>query len=168
MSFPPEILKKVLISKEDLHRYKDDLQHLFSKFDDYYIESDLDHAMYNGTRKSNIDFFKAFTRVLAIEELFLEICYVEEKPVAYLLGYIEDTSIYFDIKSMAYCDGIFVDEAYRGQRLGKELMNDFTNWCKDKNTTIMRLSVKLKNTDAITFYKNLGFEVDEYKMIKNI
>lgn len=59
---------------------------------------------------------------------------------------------------------LYVDEGYRGQGLGKRLIERVKDYFKEKGCSSMRLVVDSNNINAINHYSNLGFETYEIKM----
>ncbi len=43
--------------------------------------------------------------------------------------------------------------------IGTALMNDFMKLCRDQGMMSIRLEVQTQNTDAIVFYRKLGFVI---------
>lgn len=58
---------------------------------------------------------------------------------------------------------LFVSEEYRGLRLGKLLMADVFEVCKEEKIEMLTLEVRVSNTYAINMYKDLGFEVSHVR-----
>jgi len=55
-------------------------------------------------------------------------------------------------------ESVRVDEQYRGQGIGKEMMKWAIERAKQENCISMQLTTNLERTDAHRFYENLGFE----------
>jgi ribosomal protein S18 acetylase RimI-like enzyme len=66
-------------------------------------------------------------------------------------------SISFQGGKRATVESVRVDEQYRGQGIGKELMLWAINRAKEENCVAMQLTTNLDRTDAHRFYENLGF-----------
>ena len=52
----------------------------------------------------------------------------------------------------------YVDKAFHGQNLGKHLMNESLDWCKNSGFKTVWLGVWEENTRALQFYAKMGFE----------
>ncbi len=75
---------------------------------------------------------------------------------------------------------LFVKDKYRGNNLGKMLIDEVVDVCKLENVDKLTLEVRVSNTYAIKMYENSGFKVshtrknyysnneDAYLMIKDI
>lgn len=66
-------------------------------------------------------------------------------------------SISFQGGKRATVESVRVDEKYRGQGIGKELMLWAINRAKEENCFAMQLTTNADRTDAHRFYENLGF-----------
>ena len=67
-------------------------------------------------------------------------------------------SISFQGGKRATVESVRVDEKYRGQSIGKELMNWAINRARQENCVTMQLTTNNDRTDAHHFYENLGFK----------
>lgn len=52
----------------------------------------------------------------------------------------------------------YVDKAFHGQNLGKHLMNESLDWCKNSGFKTVWLGVWEENARALQFYAKMGFE----------
>ena len=52
---------------------------------------------------------------------------------------------------------MLIDNKYRGFGIGKMLIDNFKNYCKDNGIMNLKVVASAKNTKAIKFYKNNGF-----------
>ncbi|NRD77047.1 GNAT family N-acetyltransferase [Bacillus sp. BRMEA1] len=59
-------------------------------------------------------------------------------------------------KLIGKVDVLFVDETYRGNGLGKELMHHAMKWFKEKDINEIELTVVYGN-EAVAFYQKFGF-----------
>lgn len=55
--------------------------------------------------------------------------------------------------------GLVVDEAYRGQRIGRVLMEQVERWARAQGCAAVRLRSNVVRSRAHAFYQNLGYEV---------
>lgn len=67
-------------------------------------------------------------------------------------------SISFQGGKRATVESVRVDEKYRGQGIGKELMIWAINRAKEENCFAVQLTTNADRKDAHRFYENLGFE----------
>ena len=66
-------------------------------------------------------------------------------------------SISFQGGKRATVESVRVDEKYRGQGIGKELMLWAINRAREENCFAMQLTSNAERTDAHRFYEKLGF-----------
>ncbi len=55
--------------------------------------------------------------------------------------------------------GLVVDEAYRGQRVGRVLMDQVERWAREQDCVAVRLRSNVVRSRAHAFYQKLGYEV---------
>lgn len=67
-------------------------------------------------------------------------------------------SISFQGGRRATVESVRIDEKYRGQGIGRELMLFAIERARQKNCVSMQLTTNLDRADAHRFYENLGFE----------
>jgi len=67
-------------------------------------------------------------------------------------------SISFQGGKRATVESVRVDEKYRGQGIGKELMLFAINRAREEKCVSMQLTTNADRTDAHRFYENLGFK----------
>ena len=82
--------------------------------------------------------------------------------VAFLFGYIIDSSVYIDKK--AILDALYVSKNHRKKGLANLLINNFKQWCMKQKIDNLELTVCSENVDAFNLYKNNGFEIEKYTM----
>lgn len=83
--------------------------------------------------------------------------YENNEPMGYLSFYIED--------SVCHIESIGILPKYKGQGIGTELMKYLEKMCKENKKNKIVLEVRYRNTNAIKFYKKLGYV--EKRILKN-
>jgi len=58
----------------------------------------------------------------------------------------------------AWVEDMVVEEAYRGQGIGKKLLQQALDWAKAKGATRAQLLVDLSNSEALGYYQHLQWE----------
>jgi GNAT superfamily N-acetyltransferase len=58
----------------------------------------------------------------------------------------------------AWVEDMVIDAAYRGQGVGKQLLENVGIWAKNKGATRAQLLVDIENIDAIGYYAHLHWE----------
>ncbi len=91
------------------------------------------------------------------ENVCILLAKVEKQYVGYLFGTVMDTGDAY-INTQAKLDAMFVDEKYRGNKIGKKLIDDFKKWANEKGVKYIELTVCNNNCSAINLYKNSGFK----------
>ena len=65
-------------------------------------------------------------------------------------------------------DHVFIDENYRGQRLGKQFFEWIYNYVKNKGYEAVELNAYVSNHGSHKFYLNEGFQILGYHFLKKI
>ena len=61
----------------------------------------------------------------------------------------------------AWVEDMVVEEAYRGQGIGKQLLQQALDWAKAKGATRAQLLVDLSNSEALGYYQQLQWETTQ-------
>lgn len=102
-------------------------------------------------------------------------CLVAESDNNRLIGFIsgiiidhEAPNAYYDYTHEKAKEGanglLYVHPDFRGQSLGKTLIESITTYYTQADCDSIQLLVSAYNSDAISCYKQLGFEIIEHKM----
>lgn len=59
---------------------------------------------------------------------------------------------------VAYLEGLYLEPAYRGQGLGKQIIKDIIDRCAEQGYSELATDTELLNTRAQAFYDAAGFE----------
>lgn len=106
--------------------------------------------------KYNADELK---EIIANEKTPVFVCVNDEgKVLGHLFGMFKqelDDSVQTDIKTL-YIDDICVDEAARGQGVGRTLYEYIKGFAKNEGCYNITLNVWCCNPDAMKFYENMG------------
>ena len=65
-------------------------------------------------------------------------------------------------------DHVFIDEKYRGQRLGKQFFEWIYNYAKNKGFEAIELNTYVSNHGSHKFYFNEGFKILGYHFLKKM
>ena len=76
--------------------------------------------------------------------------------IGYLAGSISEKCSYSLIQ-YGEINNMLIDSKYRGQGVGKALIDNFKKYCADKNIQNLKVVASAKNKKAIEFYKKQGF-----------
>ncbi len=87
------------------------------------------------------------------------------------VGYIVLT-LHYRLESRGTCanlDELFINEANRGQGIGRKAMEFLEDTCKERGVEALQLEVKKDNPEAASLYEKVGFEkLDRDFMLKDI
>jgi len=66
----------------------------------------------------------------------------------------------FSLESAPHCEirGLVVSDKYRGQGVGKRLIDRTKQWAKEKGVDKLRLRCNVKRTATHLFYEHIGFK----------
>lgn len=73
-----------------------------------------------------------------------------------VIGYCISTIDKMD-NTIGEIDSIFIEEKYRGQGIGKELMKNASNWFHSNNVLTQKILIGVGNEKVIEYYKEFGF-----------
>lgn len=127
---------------------EDDFEDLIFLFEEFAGFQKLSERMINTVERMNAekDFFRGFIIRNGRREI---------------LGYTIFFFAYFTWTGKAlYMDDLYIRERYRGQGLGKLLINKVKEYAEDTGCHKVRWQVSDWNHPAINFYKELGAIVD--------
>jgi GNAT superfamily N-acetyltransferase len=58
----------------------------------------------------------------------------------------------------AWVEDMVIESAYRGQGIGKQLLQNALDWAKNKGARRAQLLVDIENTEALGYYRHLNWE----------
>jgi N-acetylglutamate synthase-like GNAT family acetyltransferase len=102
-----------------------------------------------------------------INNHYVIVAVLKNEIVAYLAGTINEKGTYEEIK-YGEINNMFVKDYFRGQGIGKELINNFKKYCKENEVNNLKVIASYKNKSAVEFYKNNGFEEFNLELTSNI
>ena len=68
--------------------------------------------------------------------------------------YVEGT----ETSPVGYLEGIYVDEAYRGRGIARELLEACEEWARGKGCAEFASDCEIDNTDSLKFHLKVGFK----------
>lgn len=120
---------------------------------------DLEYNNYDDTLKVGWPFEeegkKYFEDIINNEIVF--VAETDGKIVGYLAGSICEQISYIT-ETFAELDNMCIDDKYRRFGIGTLLMNEFKQYCREKNIENIKVTASAKNNRAIQFYMKNGFE----------
>ena len=92
-------------------------------------------------------------------------CFVAVTPEHAIVGYAVCVFAYYTWSGKSLClDDLFVQEAYRGQTIGKRLLTSIVDYAKEENCKKVRWQVSRWNTPAREFYEKFGAHIDDVEL----
>ena len=92
-----------------------------------------------------------------IENHYVIVATEKEEIIGYLAGSINEKGSYTEIQ-YGEIDNMIVKDEYRGSGIGKELINNFKEYCKSNGINNIKVMASYKNRNAVEFYHKNGFE----------
>lgn len=91
---------------------------------------------------------------------------IEGRSIGCGLIDIRDNFPFHNKKQYGYLGLIYVDENYRGQNIGTQIVDKLVGWAKLQGISEIRLQVYASNLSAIKSYKKQGFQsyIEELKL----
>lgn len=91
---------------------------------------------------------------------------MDDMVVGYAFLLVEDHQFdpVLQARRTVYIDDLCVDEAHRGEGIGKALYNAALNFAKEQGAYNVTLNVWAKNENALTFYEKMGLKPQKYGM----
>ena len=103
--------------------------------------------------------------LMRAEQSFLR-CLVAEDESREIVGIATYFYAYYTwVGKSLYLDDLYVQEAYRGKKIGSKLLHAVFTVAKEDDCKRVRWLVSSWNKPAIGFYKKCGAEIDEELMI---
>ena len=78
--------------------------------------------------------------------------------IAYLTGDKYQAPSFRSLEIIGEIENIFVVEKYRNQRVGTKLVEEFLQWCSNGKANNISVRVRPNNTNALNFYRRIGFK----------
>lgn len=92
-----------------------------------------------------------------ISNHYVIVALLDDKVVGYLAGSIKEKGSY-ELIQYGEINNMLVTEECRGTGIGRQLINQFKEYCKSQNINNIKVVASFKNKDAINFYHKNGFE----------
>ena len=93
-------------------------------------------------------------------------CFVAEKEEGGIVGMATWFFAYYTwVGKSLYLDDLYVQEAYRSQKIGSKLLQQIFELAKKEDCKRVRWLVSNWNTPALEFYKKCGAEIDEESFV---
>jgi len=127
-----------------------------SKLNELLTKLIKDEKKYDNNINENYVVNSYYEYIIPKEHNIILIAESSNKIIGYLYGYIIDDGSTV-INKVAKMDALFIEEEYRHFGIGSSLINEFKKIIKKENIKYIEVSVCNDNKDAISVYKNNGF-----------
>lgn len=102
-----------------------------------------------------------------IKNHYVIVALLNDKIVGYLAGTIEEKESY-ELIQYGEINNMLVTEECRGTGIGRKLIDNFKEYCKNHSINNIKVVASFKNKDAINFYHKNGFEDFNLTLTMNI
>ena len=100
------------------------------------------------------------------------VAYDDNKLVGFISGHVDEQDEEERMETIpaspGMVDELFVRDDYRGQKIGKKLLEKMENYLRSKGCDIVRFAVFAPNTMARDFYKHQGYNERIIYMLKEL
>lgn len=102
-----------------------------------------------------------------INNEYVIVAVLDKNIIGYLAGTINE-KVSYEIVQYGEINNMLVDYEYRGLGIGKQLIDKFKEYCKNRNINNLKVLASTKNINAIEFYKKQGFGEFNITLTSNI
>jgi GNAT superfamily N-acetyltransferase len=108
-------------------------------------------------KKFNFDENKIL-RLLESPNIFCKIAFINDKPVGFFLGAIQQ--MWFSNQKAGYDLGLYIDQEYRGGMTAIRLIKEFEKFCKENDCLDINLgsSADISTESAKRLFTKLGYK----------
>lgn len=117
------------------------------------ITSLIEQLGYEVTKAETIERIK---NIISNEDHFACTAILENKIVGWIHVFV---SVHLESNPFVEIGGLIVDENFRGQGIGKKLIEEVERWMVSKNFYKLRVRTNVKRKDTHRFYLNQGFSL---------
>ena len=111
--------------------------------------------------ENSSEHFKELYRTMSFEERIKAFSVFSEEAIKITVAKDADDYVGYCISTIMDGKGemqsLHVDEARRGNGIGKELVHRHLEWMKENNCEVIGVTVSQENKSTIGFYRKLGF-----------
>ena len=126
-----------------------------------------DEKKYDNNIDENVWIIGYYENFIENEDHIIMFAEIDNKIIGYIYGYlIKQNGIL--INNTSKIDAIYVDEEYRGNKVGEELIKKFKDWSKEKKVKTIEIDVCAQNERAKKLYSNNNFKEKKITMAADI
>ncbi len=89
-----------------------------------------------------------------------------EQLIGFAAGSIRLSPAFLGSKKIGYISHVYVRPKFRKSMIGKQLATELEKWLLGKNVDHIELEVLVKNEKALNFWQQLGYVVDNIRLVK--
>lgn len=127
------------------------------------LDSETEFMLFEpGERKATLDSQKS-RLANAVDSDYVQIYVLEDIDEGLLAGFCAGrrNANFRDKHTLQIVIGI--RQIYTGKKWGQKLLTELEQWAKSVDVSRLELTVMVNNNNAITLYKNLGYEIEGTK-----
>ena len=138
------------------------------KFADSFLTKLIrDEKKYDPNINENVWIIDYYENIINKENHIILFAELDNKIIGYLYGYIiEEKGILIDKTSKI--DALYVEEKYRGNKVGDTLIKKFKDWSKEKEVKTIEIDVWAQNESARRLYSNNNFKEKKITMVTEV
>ena len=126
-----------------------------------------DEKKYDNNIDENVWIIGYYENFIENEDHIIMFAEIDNKIIGYIYGYlIKQNGIL--INNTSKIDAIYVDEEYRGNKVGEELIKKFKDWSKEKKVKTIEIDVCAQNKNNKKLYSNNNFKEKKITMAADI
>jgi aminoglycoside 6'-N-acetyltransferase I len=91
---------------------------------------------------------------------------VDKEIIGFMIMTTNKLASVYEHRKEIHIEGIFIRELFRKKGIGKMFIKEAERWAKEKGIYSLGLTVLVRNKNAFSAYKKLGFFAHNYKMSK--
>ena len=127
-----------------------------NKVDELLTKLIRDEKQYDDNINEYIFIIDYYKNVIGKENNYLLVAIVDNEIVGYLYGFIKDDGTYNN--KISKLDALYVEEAYRKNKIADSLIKQFKEWSKEKQAIKMEVNVCSDNVKAKNLYNKNDFK----------
>ena len=98
-----------------------------------------------------------YSKQLQSEEAYIAIAQTNDNLVGFICAIVHERPPIHKHRKMGFIEGLFIEPDSRRNGLGTNLWHMALDWLKLQEVSKIQLTVAVMNTEAIEFWKKLGF-----------
>ena len=126
-----------------------------------------DEKKYDDNIDENVWIIGYYENFIENENHIILFAEIDDKIIGYIYGYlIKQKGIL--INNTSKIDALYVEEEYRGNKVGDTLIKKFKDWSKEKKVKAIEIDVCAQNESARKLYLNNNFKEKKITMVTEV